>query len=103
MIQPQATIRLPETTSLQLRLLRSRLPEDRNAGIGIFPQSQEILILPAGSNPVAPQGERSCQLQLGERAHHELVALPRLLQHLQEQVSAAAPCPAAPADDNNRE
>src|SRR5437016_5591189 len=57
------------TQSLQFRGLRFCSDEDRNVGVGIFPESKEILIRGAALGSVALHRIGASQLKVGQRTN----------------------------------
>ena len=53
-------------------VLRFGLPEDRDIGIGIFPECDEVEISAAGFGPVALYGVGAGEAELGECAQREI-------------------------------
>jgi hypothetical protein len=54
--------------SLQLGVFRLGLLEDRDVGVGVFPEIEEILVGSLGLGLVPRQNERSAALQVRQRA-----------------------------------
>jgi hypothetical protein len=54
--------------SLQLRVLRIGLFQDRNVGVGVFPEGEEVLIGGFCFGGVALHGIRSTQLEMSQYA-----------------------------------
>jgi hypothetical protein len=63
---------LPESwscRSLQLRVFRLGLPENRNAGVGVFPEREEILTGDLCLSFLSRQDKRSAELQVCKCAY----------------------------------
>lgn len=54
---------------MQLRVFRLGLPEDRNAGVGVFPEREEILIGDLRLSFLSRQDKRSAELQVRKGAY----------------------------------
>ena len=53
-------------SSIQLRILGLGFFEDRNVGVGIFPNGEEVLIGAAGTSRIARQSARPRQLEMSQ-------------------------------------
>jgi hypothetical protein len=53
--------------SLQLGVFRLGLLEDRDVGVGVFPEAKEILVGSLGLGLISGQDKRSAELQVRQR------------------------------------
>jgi hypothetical protein len=63
---PYHRARLWPLNSLQLRVLRLSLLQDRDVGVGVFPEGEEILVGGAGFGGVAGHRVGSAELKMGQ-------------------------------------
>ncbi len=68
MEQPQPTDTCRINPLLQLRVLRFGLLEDRDVGIGVFPEGEEVLVGGAGLGCVALQSVSAGEAEMGKSA-----------------------------------
>ena len=52
---------------LKLRVLGLGLPKDRDVGVGVFPEGEEVLVGGAGLGGVAGKGVSAGKAEMGER------------------------------------
>jgi hypothetical protein len=53
---------------LQFRVFRFGLFQDGNVWVGVFPEREELVILPSGTGCIASEGERTSQAKMGQRS-----------------------------------
>src|SRR5271157_230258 len=70
--------------SLQLRVLRLRLLQDGNIGVGIFPEGEEVQVRSLSLGSIALHGVGSCQLQTGQCTNWVADHDSRVIQDLAE-------------------
>src|ERR1700694_1100681 len=59
-------------SSLQLRVLRLGFLQDRDVGVGVFPEGEEVLIGGASLGGVSLQRVRTSQAEMGQYARREV-------------------------------
>jgi hypothetical protein len=57
---------------LQLRVLRLGFFQDRDVGVGVFPQSEEVLVRSASLRSVALESVGACQTEMRQCAQREV-------------------------------
>src|ERR1700694_897373 len=71
-------------SSLQLRVLRLGLLQDRDVGVGVFPEGQEVLVCTLRFRCIACHRVGATELEMGQRAGHEVPYDASVIQQLLE-------------------
>jgi hypothetical protein len=61
-----------QKVSLQLRVLRLGFLQDGYVGVGVFPESEEILVFSAALGGIALERVGACQAKVGQRTQREV-------------------------------
>jgi len=75
--------------SIQLLILCLCLLKDRDFGVGIFPESEKVLVRPLGLGPVSHQQIGPAQLEVRERTHGIVDHYAAMVENARERLGEA--------------